>query len=88
MVDFPVPRPPIKALYCELKDNSIGPRKALLLTLMLETTADGSLGSKWLMRDSWAKQAPRSASAVGLAHLIHDEHFPRSAWFSLRLSDV
>src|SRR5437773_2719464 len=55
---------------------------------MLEITAAGSLGTSWLTRDSCARQACRSASAVGRAHLIQEELFPRSAWSSRRLSLV
>lgn len=76
MVDFPVPRPPISALYWGLSSRSKGPKKALLLTLMLLITTAGSFGAACMIRDSCARHACRNASALGIAHFIHVVHFP------------
>lgn len=41
-VDFPVPRPPIMALYWQLNSRFMGPKKELLETLMLVIKIEGS----------------------------------------------
>ena len=65
MVDFPVPLPPMIALYCGFKVSSMGPMNLLLLTETRSMYTEGKTRMSWDIRDSFAKQAWRSASAVG-----------------------
>src|SRR5690349_3281560 len=88
IVDLPVPRPPITALYCGLKSSVIGPRNLLFETSSRITWIEGILGSTCEMREWRARHAWRSASAVGIAHFTQVECMPRFLKSRVRLSDV
>src|SRR5579863_3865342 len=88
MVDFPVPRPPITALYCWFNSISSLPRNFELDTLNDVIQRLGSSGSSCDRRDSFARHACRSASAVGSDHLTQVVCLPRSEWSRFRLSEV
>src|SRR5690606_1988112 len=88
IVDLPVPRPPIKVLYCWFRFNSILPKNLELVTLILLKNICGNIGSVKDNLDSFAKLAWRSASAVGVAHLTQVVAVPKSWNVSLRLSEV
>src|SRR2546422_493372 len=78
IVDLPVPRPPMTALYCSLKSTSSLPRNFEFDTLMDVIQRFGSSGSPCDKRDSFARQACRKASAVGSDHLTQVVCLPRS----------
>src|SRR5713101_469726 len=88
IVDFPVPRPPITALYCWLKSTSTLPRNFEFETLMEVIQRLGSSGSSCERRDSFARHACLNASAVRSDHLTHVVCLPRSEWSRLLLSEV
>src|SRR5579871_1996111 len=71
IVDFPVPLPPITALYCWLKSRLSLPRNLEFDTLIEEIDRLGSSDSPCDSRDSFARDACLSASAVGSDHLTH-----------------
>src|SRR5690348_4581495 len=78
IVDLPVPRPPITALYCWLKSTSTLPRNFEFDTLIEVIQRLGRSGSSCERRDSFARQACLNASAVGSDHLTHVVCLPRS----------
>src|SRR5262245_31227155 len=88
IVDLPVPRPPMMALYCGLKSRIIGPRNLLFETSRRVSLIGGSLGSACEILECRARQAWRSASAVGCAHLTHVTCIPSMEKSRFLLSDV
>src|SRR5439155_17448102 len=87
-VDFPLPRPPMIALYCSLKSRLTRPKNFEFVTLSVVIQELGKSGSSWDSRDSLARHACRRASAVGSDHFTHVVCFPKSEWSLFLLSEV